>query len=153
MQELKRSIYEKPHLSYIVNRVLMPHSQMDRYAPDLPPPDAIVWSTVFRNASGVLRNVSSDGAEARRELRTCPNLVDCTLYILRAAIGQNDIDNKSVENCVCMLRNLSYACEETHDPNYLKSREKRPDVPDRSGEHRHFTHKKYTYRTCISKLN
>ena len=69
-------------------------------------------------------NVSSDGAEARGKLRDCHNLVDCTLYLLRAAIGQSDIDNKSVENSVCMLRNLSYACQETHDPNYLKKREK-----------------------------
>ena len=68
--------------------------------------------------------MSSDGAEARGKLRDCHNLVDCTLYLLRAAIGQSDIDNKSVENSVCMLRNLSYACQETHDPNYLKKREK-----------------------------
>ena len=56
-QELKKPILEMTHLNILVEQVLLPHSQMDRYAPDLPPPDAVVWSTVFRNASGVLRYV------------------------------------------------------------------------------------------------
>lgn len=28
------------------------------------------------------------------------------------------MDNKSIENCVCILRNLSYRCQEIVDPNY-----------------------------------
>jgi len=85
-------------------------------------PRDVYWSTVFRNASGVLRNVSSDGPYARKKLRECEGLVESILHIVRAAIGKNDIDNKPVENCVCILRNLSYACQETHDPDYLKKR-------------------------------
>ena len=57
LQELKKPIVERRHLDILVQQVLLPHSQMDRYAPHLPPPDAVVWSTVFRNASGVLRYV------------------------------------------------------------------------------------------------
>lgn len=38
-------------------------------------------------------------------------------------IGKSDIDNKSVENCVCLLRNLSYACQEVTDPDYVRRRE------------------------------
>lgn len=30
------------------------------------------------------------------------------------------MDNKSVENCVCVLRNLSYRCQEVEDPDYDK---------------------------------
>lgn len=39
---------------------------------------------------------------------------------MRQAIGKNDIDNKSIENCVCVLRNLSYRCQEVIDPDYDK---------------------------------
>ncbi len=70
----------------------------------------------------VFRNISSDGEYARRKLRECEGLCDAVFYIVRAAIGKNDIDNKSVENCVCILRNLSYACQEVQDPTYLKRR-------------------------------
>ncbi|KAL8180285.1 UNVERIFIED_CONTAM: hypothetical protein K2H54_019226 [Gekko kuhli] len=53
-------------------------------------------------------NVSSDGAEARRRLRECDGLVDALLHALQSAVGKKDTDNKSVENCVCIMRNLSY---------------------------------------------
>ena len=42
------------------------------------------------------------------------------LFIVRQAISKNDIDNKSIENCVCVLRNLSYRCQEVIDPDYDK---------------------------------
>lgn len=42
------------------------------------------------------------------------------MFIVRQAISKNDIDNKSIENCVCVLRNLSYRCQEVIDPNYDK---------------------------------
>lgn len=75
------------------------------------------------------RNISSDGEYARRKLRECEGLCDSIFFIVRAAIGKNDIDNKSVENCVCILRNLSYACQEVDDPTYLKRRA----APTRAG--------------------
>ena len=70
----------------------------------------------------VCRNISSDGEYARKKLRECEGLCDSIFFIVRAAIGKNDIDNKCVENCVCLLRNLSYACQEVEDPSYLKRR-------------------------------
>lgn len=42
------------------------------------------------------------------------------VYLVRAAVGKNDMDNKSVENCVCVLRNLSFRCQEVEDPDYDK---------------------------------
>lgn len=42
------------------------------------------------------------------------------MYLVRATIGTNDMDNKSVENCVCVLRNLSFRCQEVEDPDYDK---------------------------------
>lgn len=66
------------------------------------------------------RNVSSAGEYARKKLRECEGLVDSLLYVVRSAIEKSNISNKSVENCVCILRNLSYRCQEVEDPNYDK---------------------------------
>lgn len=80
--------------------------------------EPLYWSNVFKNASGVLRNISSAGEYARRKLRETEGLVECLLFLVRTAISKTDMDNKSIENCVCILRNLSYRCQEVVDPNY-----------------------------------
>ena len=66
------------------------------------------------------RNVSSAGDYGRKKLRECEGLVDSVLYLVKKAIEKAYIDNKSVENCVCVLRNLSYRSQEIEDPNYDK---------------------------------
>lgn len=66
------------------------------------------------------RNISSAGEYARTKLRHCPGLVDSLFCVIKLAIQGNSHDNKSVENCVCILRNLSYRCQEVEDPNYDK---------------------------------
>ncbi|KAJ7397279.1 hypothetical protein BTVI_137030 [Pitangus sulphuratus] len=53
-------------------------------------------------------NVSSAGEEARRRMRECDGLTDALLYVIQSALGSSEIDSKTVENCVCILRNLSY---------------------------------------------
>uniref|UniRef100_A0A8C7X1Z9 Catenin (cadherin-associated protein), delta 2b n=1 Tax=Oryzias sinensis TaxID=183150 RepID=A0A8C7X1Z9_9TELE len=62
------------------------------------------------------RNVSSAGEEARRRMRECEGLTDALLYVIQTALGSSEIDSKTVENCVCILRNLSYrlAAETAH---------------------------------------
>lgn len=81
------------------------------------------------------RNVSSERSEARRKLRECTGLVDSLMYVVQSQIDCKDVDNKVnaalndlrssavcspdetcavffslqlIENCVCLLRNLSY---------------------------------------------
>lgn len=58
------------------------------------------------------RNVSSAGEYARKKLRETEGLVEALLHVVRSALSRADIDDKSVENCVCILRNLSYRCQE-----------------------------------------
>lgn len=67
------------------------------------------------------RNISSAGEYARTKLRQCNGLVDSLLTVIKSAIQGSSHDNKSVENCVCILRNLSYRCQEVEDPNYDKN--------------------------------
>ncbi|GFS82697.1 catenin delta-2 [Nephila pilipes] len=121
-EDLKRPIIDDA-LTVLVNHVIIPHSGYDRSRNPLDqikPQHDLYWSTVFRNASGVLRNISSAGEYARKKLRACEGLIESMVYLVRAAIGKNDMDNKSVENCVCVLRNLSYRCQEVEDPDYDK---------------------------------
>ncbi|XP_020295406.1 catenin delta-2 isoform X2 [Pseudomyrmex gracilis] len=114
-EDLKRSIIDDG-VTMVVNNIIIPHSGWDPSSSN----GETCWSTVFRNASGVLRNVSSAGEYARKNLRECEGLVDALLYVVRSAIEKSNIGNKIVENCVCILRNLSYRCQEVEDPNYDK---------------------------------
>ncbi|XP_031335489.1 catenin delta-2 isoform X2 [Photinus pyralis] len=115
-EDLKRPIIDDG-VNTIVTFIIIPHSGWDPQGNS----GETCWSTVFRNASGVLRNVSSAGEYARKRLRDCDGLVDALLFVVRCAIEKSNIGNKIVENCVCILRNLSYRCQEVEDPNYDKN--------------------------------
>ena len=121
----------------MVAQVIIPHSGWDRKKPG-----PTHWTALLRNGSGILRyietlnclwnslarrrrltvsflslplrNVSSAGIEARQALRLKDGVVEALLYLVRGAIDQ------SVENVICVLRNLSYRCEEVVNPNYDK---------------------------------
>ncbi|KAM9517541.1 splicing regulator ARVCF-like [Salvelinus alpinus] len=95
-------------LQTLTDEVIIPHSGWRRDPTEHSRPQETEWTTVFKNTSGCLRNVSSDGAEARQRLRECEGLVDALLHALQSAVAHKETDNKSVENCVCILRNLSY---------------------------------------------
>uniref|UniRef100_A0A3B4TLQ1 ARVCF delta catenin family member n=1 Tax=Seriola dumerili TaxID=41447 RepID=A0A3B4TLQ1_SERDU len=95
-------------LQTLTDEIIIPHSGWRRDSADPSKMQSAEWTTVFKNTSGCLRNVSSDGAEARQRLRECQGLVDALLHALQSAVLNKDTDNKSVENCVCILRNLSY---------------------------------------------
>ncbi|TDH12387.1 hypothetical protein EPR50_G00046190 [Perca flavescens] len=115
-------------LQTLTNEVIIPHSGWEHEPNEDSKPRDAEWTTVFKNTSGCLRNVSSDGAEARRRLRECEGLVDALLHALQSAVGKKDMDNKSVENCVCIMRNLSYhvhkevpGAEKFQDPSALQA--------------------------------
>ncbi|XP_076614891.1 splicing regulator ARVCF isoform X2 [Chaetodon auriga] len=95
-------------LQTLNDEIIIPHSGWRKDSSDPSKLLSAEWTTVFKNTSGCLRNVSSDGAEARQRLRECEGLVDALLHALQSAVVNKDTDNKSVENCVCILRNLSY---------------------------------------------
>ncbi|XP_047185594.1 armadillo repeat protein deleted in velo-cardio-facial syndrome homolog isoform X2 [Scophthalmus maximus] len=95
-------------LQTLTDEIIIPHSGWRRDSADAAKMQSAEWTTVFKNTSGCLRNVSSDGAEARQRLRDCQGLVDALLHALQSAVVNKDTNNKSVENCVCILRNLSY---------------------------------------------
>ncbi|XP_078543782.1 catenin delta-2 isoform X6 [Lissotriton helveticus] len=95
-------------LAVLTNAVIIPHSGWENSPLQDDRKLQLHSSQVLRNATGCLRNVSSAGEEARRRMRECDGLTDALLYVIQAALGSSEIDSKTVENCVCILRNLSY---------------------------------------------
>ncbi|TRY58835.1 hypothetical protein DNTS_022340, partial [Danionella cerebrum] len=41
-------------------------------------------------------------------MRECEGLTDTLLFVIQTSLGSSEIDSKTIENCVCILRNLSY---------------------------------------------
>ncbi|XP_076152010.1 catenin delta-2b isoform X3 [Alosa pseudoharengus] len=95
-------------LAVLTNTVIIPHSGWDTSPHQDDRKLHLHSSQVLRNATGCLRNVSSAGEEARRRMRECEGLTDALLYVIQTALGSSEIDSKTIENCVCILRNLSY---------------------------------------------
>uniref|UniRef100_A0A3Q0RDL3 Catenin delta 1 n=1 Tax=Amphilophus citrinellus TaxID=61819 RepID=A0A3Q0RDL3_AMPCI len=100
-------------LHALVDEVIVPHSGWERGSSggggeESCKPRHMEWQTALTNTAGCLRNVSSERSEARRKLRECSGLVDSLMYMVQSQINCKDVDNKLVENCVCLLRNLSY---------------------------------------------
>ncbi|KAM4706180.1 catenin delta-2 isoform 2-T2 [Rhinophrynus dorsalis] len=95
-------------LAVLTNAVIIPHSGWENSILQDDRKMQLHSSQVLRNATGCLRNVSSAGEEARRRMRECDGLTDALLYVIQSALGSSEIDSKTVENCVCILRNLSY---------------------------------------------
>uniref|UniRef100_A0A8B9RLT6 Catenin (cadherin-associated protein), delta 1 n=1 Tax=Astyanax mexicanus TaxID=7994 RepID=A0A8B9RLT6_ASTMX len=98
-------------LHALSDEVMVPHSGWERGndgGEESCKPRHLEWETALTNTAGCLRNVSSERIEARRKLRECSGLVDSLMYIVQSQINCKDVDNKLVENSVCLLRNLSY---------------------------------------------
>ncbi|KAK3526373.1 hypothetical protein QTP70_025410 [Hemibagrus guttatus] len=66
---------------------------------------------VFLNATGCMRNMSSSGPNARKSMRDCDSLIDCLVYYIRGTIADYKPDDQALENCVCILHNLTYQYE------------------------------------------
>ncbi|NWS22945.1 CTND1 protein, partial [Pachyramphus minor] len=121
-------------LHALTDEVVIPRSGWEREPNEDSKPRHIEWESVLTNTAGCLRNVSSERSEARRKLRECDGLVDALIYIVQSEIGQKDSDSKLVENCVCLLRNLSYQVhrEIPHAERYQET----PTVPaNNAGPH------------------
>ncbi|XP_060678246.1 catenin delta-1 isoform X3 [Hemiscyllium ocellatum] len=92
----------------LCDEVIIPHSGWDQEPNEDSKPRHVEWQGVLTNTAGCLRNVSSEKKEARQKLRECSGLVDSLMHIVQSEIDQKDVDSKLVENCVCLLRNLSF---------------------------------------------
>nr|XP_046260028.1 plakophilin-4 isoform X2 [Scatophagus argus] len=106
-------------LTTLTNTVIIPHSGWSSSTFDDDHKLKFHSSLVLRNTTGCLRNLSSAGEEARKQMRSCEGLVDSLLYVIKACVNTSDFDSKIVENCICTLRNLSYRLELEMPPSRL----------------------------------
>nr|XP_009860529.1 catenin delta-1 isoform X2 [Ciona intestinalis] len=106
LPELKGQVLELG-LEPLTNLIIAPYA--DVVSQQDGKPKEVEMVDVFTNAVGTVRNLSSyDNIENRKRLRDCPNLVFSLFSVLRANIENGDIQNKATENCVCVLRNLTF---------------------------------------------
>lgn len=66
---------------------------------------------VFYNATGCLRNLSCGKQKERQAMRECPALIDSLMSYVQSCVAEETPDEKSVENSVCILHNLTYQLE------------------------------------------
>lgn len=80
---------------------------------------------IFYNATGFLRNLSSASQVTRQKMRECHGLVDALVTYINHALDVGKCEDKSVENAVCVLRNLSYRLYDEMPPSALQRLEGR----------------------------
>ncbi|XP_072311032.1 plakophilin-2 [Eucyclogobius newberryi] len=113
----------KEHLSVhalpvLTQYVLVPSSGLSEG--ENPKHELLADADVFHNATGCLRNLSSAGPNGRKAMRECENLIDSLVYYIRGSIADYKTDDKTTENCVCVLHNLSYQIEEELPRKYME---------------------------------
>ncbi|KAG7315145.1 hypothetical protein KOW79_021233 [Hemibagrus wyckioides] len=63
---------------------------------------------IFYNTTGCLRNLSSVNGRTRQQMRDTRGLVDSLIGYIQSSLQEGKAEDKGVENCVCVLRNLSF---------------------------------------------
>nr|XP_019945298.1 PREDICTED: plakophilin-4 [Paralichthys olivaceus] len=74
-------------LTTLTNTVIIPHSGWSSSTFDDDHKLKFHSSLVLRNTTGCLRNLSSAGEEARKQMRICEGLVDSLLYVIKACVN------------------------------------------------------------------
>ncbi|XP_064161515.1 plakophilin-1-like [Anguilla rostrata] len=73
---------------------------------------------VFYNATGCLRNLCCGKKGNRKAIRNSRGLIDSLVGYVQDCVAADRPDDKSVENCVCVLHNLTYQLE-TEVPSHF----------------------------------
>ncbi|TRY65904.1 hypothetical protein DNTS_007262 [Danionella cerebrum] len=81
-------------LGPLTNTVIIPHSGWGAAPQREDQKLKLHSSLVLRNTTGCLRNLSSAGEEARRQMRSCEGLIDSLLYIIKTCVNTSDYDSK-----------------------------------------------------------
>ena len=115
--QLKGQILDEG-LNVLVKNIIIPFSGWDADVNRRLNPQG-KFPAVFKNATGILRNCSSADYDGRRKMRDCDGFIPSLLHAVNSSLQSlNEIDNKSIENCMCILRNLSYKLQEVVDRDY-----------------------------------
>ncbi|PAA93109.1 hypothetical protein BOX15_Mlig007358g1 [Macrostomum lignano] len=110
----------------LIQTVLLPHAGLElRGEAYVSAHQPMHGTFLFYLASGVLRSVSSTpGEQWRDRLRRVDGLPDSLVWpLLSAQAAQLEVNQPGLENCLCAVRNLAFACQEVADPGYLRRQE------------------------------
>ncbi|XP_053169756.1 plakophilin-2 [Scomber japonicus] len=107
--DLLKERLSREALTVLTQSVLVPSSGISEG--ENPKDDLLADADVFHSVTGCLRNLSSAGPDSRKAMRDCEKLIDSLVYYIRGTIADYKTDDKSTENCVCILHNLSYQIE------------------------------------------
>ncbi|KAG5263868.1 hypothetical protein AALO_G00269520 [Alosa alosa] len=106
----------KETLSELTEKVLVPLSGWgDAGVIQQTPSEA----DIFYNTTGCLRNLSSVSGKTRQQMRETRGLVDSLVAYVQNSLEEGKAEDKGVENCVCVLRNLSYQLYSELPPSVL----------------------------------
>uniref|UniRef100_A0A8D0BGC8 Plakophilin-1 n=1 Tax=Salvator merianae TaxID=96440 RepID=A0A8D0BGC8_SALMN len=133
--ELKEDLIHDA-LPVLTDRVIVPFSGWSDGASNRS--REIVDPEVFFNATGCLRNLSSADA-GRQTMRNYPGLIDSVMAYSQNCVAANRPDDKSVENCICILHNLSYRLD--------------AEVPNKYTQLNHMARSTYTDKTLTGCFN
>ncbi|TNN75487.1 Plakophilin-2 [Liparis tanakae] len=107
--DLLKECLTREALLVLTQSVLVPSSGI--FEGENPKDELLADADAFHNATGCLRNLSSAGPDGRKAMRECENFIDSLVYYIRGAVADYKTNDKSTENCVCILHNLSYQIE------------------------------------------
>uniref|UniRef100_A0A8C6T5W1 Plakophilin 1b n=1 Tax=Neogobius melanostomus TaxID=47308 RepID=A0A8C6T5W1_9GOBI len=91
----------KKALPVLMERVILPYATMGNNTDP----------EVFCHVTECLRNLSSKHQSNRQSMRKCRGLVDSLVSYVTNCIEAGKPDEKSVDNCVCTLHNLTFQLE------------------------------------------
>lgn len=98
-------------------------------------PSSYIDPSVFSSATGCLRNLSSGRGGQRQAMRSCPGLIDSLMSYMKSCVAEQNPDDSSLENCACILHNLSYKLEQespvsfsNYNPSRDAQHEKSPTI-------------------------
>ncbi|XP_036957733.1 plakophilin-1 [Acanthopagrus latus] len=89
-------------LPVLMERVVLPHTTGS---------DRISDPESFFHTTGCLRNLSSTKQSNRQAMRKCRGLIDSLVKYIQDCVDAEKPDDKSVENCLCILHNLTFQLE------------------------------------------
>ncbi|XP_072237796.1 plakophilin-1 [Leuresthes tenuis] len=101
-----RSDLLKNALPVLTERVILPYT-----AGSNPTSGTNKDPDVFFHTTGCLRNLSSAQQSSRQTMRKCRGLIDSLVSYVKDCVDAGKPDDESVENCVCILHNLTFQLE------------------------------------------
>ncbi|XP_052456278.1 plakophilin-1 [Carassius gibelio] len=114
-------------LPAITEKVIEPFSaSSDDSSNTSPAPD------VFYNATACLRNLSSSKVGNRQAMRNSKGLIDSLMRYTENCVKDGIFDNQSLENCVCILHNLTYQLETEMPSLFTKINALASNAPNRA---------------------